>query len=53
LFEGLYAADNWDWSVKYPVIRISFGGGVIRDREDLNRTIRSILRFNRERLGIS
>ncbi len=52
LFEGLYAADKWDWSVKYPVIRISFGGGVIRDREDLNRTIRSILRFNRERLDI-
>ena len=53
MFDGLYAEDKWDWSIKYPVIRISFGAGVIRDREDLNRTIRSLLRFNRERLGIS
>jgi len=27
LFEGLYAEDNWDWNSRYPVIRISFGGG--------------------------
>jgi len=25
LFEGLYAQDQWDWSVKYPVLRFSFG----------------------------
>uniref|UniRef100_A0A7C4MNU5 AAA-ATPase-like domain-containing protein n=1 Tax=Desulfatirhabdium butyrativorans TaxID=340467 RepID=A0A7C4MNU5_9BACT len=52
LFSGLYAENNWDWSVCYPVIHISFGGGVIRDRDDLKRTILSMLRFNRERLGI-
>jgi len=52
LFAGLYAENNWDWSVRYPVIHISFGGGVIRDRDDLKRTILSMLRFNRERLGI-
>ena len=52
LFSGLYAEDNWDWSVTYPVIRISFGGGVIRDRKDLDRSIRTILRCNRERLCI-
>jgi len=53
LFTGLYAEDRWDWSATYPVIRISFGGGVIRDRDGLDRTIRSILRWNRERLGIT
>ena len=26
LFEGLYIEDKWDWSISYPVIRISFGG---------------------------
>ena len=26
LFEGLYLESNWDWSVEYPVIHISFGG---------------------------
>ena len=25
LFKGLYIEKNWDWSVKYPVITISFG----------------------------
>jgi hypothetical protein len=26
LFEGLYIYDKWDWSKKYPVIRLDFGG---------------------------
>ena len=26
-FEGLYIYDKWDWSVKYPVIKISFASG--------------------------
>jgi len=25
LFEGLHAQGQWDWSVKYPVLRFSFG----------------------------
>ncbi len=53
LFSGLYAENNWDWSIRYPVIHISFGGGVICDRDDLDRTIQSILRYNQERLKIS
>jgi hypothetical protein len=35
LFHGLYAEDHWDWSIKYPVIKISFGGGVVKDAADL------------------
>ena len=27
LFEGLYIHDQWDWSVRYPVLRLSFGKG--------------------------
>ena len=27
LFQGLDAYDRWDWSVRYPVVRLSFGGG--------------------------
>ena len=27
LFEGLAIHDAWDWSVRHPVIRLSFGGG--------------------------
>jgi hypothetical protein len=29
LFDGLYAADHWDWTRIHPVIRLSFGGGVL------------------------
>ena len=27
LFQGLEAYDRWDWSVRYPVVKLSFGGG--------------------------
>ena len=27
LFEGLAIHDGWDWSVRYPVVRLSFGSG--------------------------
>jgi len=51
LFEGLYLENNWDWSVKYPVIHIDFGGGTVRDPQDLKNWIikqlkRHILTYN-------
>jgi hypothetical protein len=52
LFQGLYAHDRWDWSTVYPVIRISFGGGVLHERAALDQRIRGILQENSERLGI-
>lgn len=48
LFEGLYLEENWDWSVKYPVIYISFGAGVIRSPEELVETSFYILRRHAE-----
>ncbi|CBL46229.1 Conserved hypothetical protein [gamma proteobacterium HdN1] len=44
LFKGLYAEKHWDWSVKHPVIRISFGGGVTRSAQELEDQIDSHLR---------
>ncbi|MEB3238557.1 MAG: ATP-binding protein [Candidatus Sericytochromatia bacterium] len=35
LFRGLSAEDRWDWSVRYPVIRISFGGAALWTPEKL------------------
>jgi hypothetical protein len=43
LFEGLYLEKDWDWNVEYPVIDISFGGGVFENRKILDKTIQSIL----------
>jgi hypothetical protein len=52
LFTGLYVEDKWDWSIRYPVIRISFGGGIIHDAQQLQRRIITILENNCHRLGI-
>jgi hypothetical protein len=35
LFTGLYAENNWNWSVQYPVIYISFSEGIISDSTQL------------------
>lgn len=52
LFTGLYAENHWDWSVRYPVIRISFGTGVLANREDLDTRINELLSENAQRLGL-
>ncbi|MBE0506137.1 MAG: ATP-binding protein [Marinospirillum sp.] len=52
LFEGLYIKNRWDWNKKYPVIRISFGSGVLTSREQLDQRIREQLYVNRQRLGV-
>ena len=49
LFQGLYLEHNWNWSKKHPVIRIDFGGGVLRNAEELEQRIREILRSNAKR----
>ena len=43
LFEGLHIHSRWDWSVKHPVIRLSFGSGVYGDRDGLRMDLRDQL----------
>lgn len=43
LFRDLFIHDKWDWNVKYPVIRISFGGGVLKSGAELKEKIGEIL----------
>jgi len=52
LFEGLAIYDKWDWSVKYPVIKISWGGAHYQDRDDLESKAMSVMQQNQRRLGI-
>ena len=33
LFEGLALHDAWDWSLRHPVVRLSFGSGTFREGE--------------------
>ena len=53
LFEGLYIHDKWDWTRRFPVVRINFGGGIISSRKELDATIREMLASNQKRLGIA
>lgn len=39
LFQGLAAQDQWDWSIKYPVLRISFGSEKFLDPNGLANII--------------
>ncbi|WP_295427127.1 ATP-binding protein [uncultured Thiodictyon sp.] len=53
LFRGLVIHPHWDWATRYPVIRLSFGGGVVRDRAELDLKIREQLRINQAALGLT
>jgi hypothetical protein len=52
LFKGLYLEDHWDWSVTHPVIKIDFGGGVLKEAPKLTEKIHEILNLNSERESI-
>lgn len=51
LFKGLAIHEQWDWSIKYPVIKISFGG-VARNRQEMLQDVQNILGENQRKLGI-
>jgi hypothetical protein len=52
LFEGLYIHDKWDWSKKYPVIKLDFAGGGGKNQEELDLRLKALLQQNKDRLGI-
>jgi len=52
LFENLYIHDRWDWTKSNPVIRISFAGGVVQNRAELDEKIREILDDQQRRFGL-
>ena len=43
LFVGLEAYDRWDWSVRYPVIKLSFGRGNLEDPDRLQTSVQEQL----------
>jgi hypothetical protein len=51
LFRGLLIEEQWNWEVKYPVIKISFSGG-IHSKADLEEDLLYILKSNEKRLGL-
>jgi len=51
-FKGLAIEDKWDWKVSYPVIKISFAGGKIESRQDLDDKWSELLEINADRLEL-
>lgn len=39
LFQGLEAEQRWDWSLRFPVLRFSFAGGVLGSVEDAQASL--------------
>jgi Predicted AAA-ATPase/PD-(D/E)XK nuclease superfamily len=52
LFEGLAAETRWDWARTHPVIRISFGGGVLKNRIDLDAVLHQKLHEHETQFGL-
>jgi hypothetical protein len=45
LFTGLYAENHWDWSKTHPVLRLSFGGGVLKTADKLAASLHKQLSY--------
>ncbi len=52
LFGGLYIHDRWDWSVRHPVVRLSFAGGHFREADRLEADILAQLDSVAESAGV-
>ena len=58
LFKGLFLQNNWNWEKKYPVLKISFGAGMLRNQKELDETLEGMFlrlkdKFNLELSDIS
>ena len=51
LFQGLHAEANWDWDVKYPVIKLDMSGGS-NSVGALRAILEDRLRYDAERLNV-
>ena len=52
LFEGLDIYDHWDWSVRYPVLRLSFGSGNFKEPGYLQANLMAQLDAVERRAGM-
>ena len=52
LFEGLYVHDDWNWSVRHPVVRLSFGSANFKNPDHLDEDVVLQLEYLEEEAGI-
>ncbi len=53
LFTGLAADSLWDWGTRHPVIRISFGAGVVASRHGLDQVLHQQLSHHETRWALA
>ena len=53
LFAGLYIRDRWDWSVRHPVVRLSFGSGNFKEPGYVQTNLMAQLDAVERRAGIA
>ena len=53
LFEGLAIHDRWDWSVRHPVLRLSFGSGHFQGPDDLRTEVTDRLQAMEDEAGVT
>ena len=53
LFEGLAIHERWDWSVRHPVVRLSFGAGHFKRPDDLRAATIDLLEMQESQAGIT
>jgi len=53
LFVDLAISNSWDWDTPYPVVHLSFAGGILRTKQDFSNKLEELLKENAERLGVT
>ena len=53
LFAGLYIHDRWDWSIHYPVLRLSFGSGNFKEPGYVETNLMAQLDAVERRTGVA
>ena len=51
LFTGLHVEANWDWQVKYPVVKLDMSGG-FRNADELSSMLADDLRYAADDMGL-
>ncbi len=52
LFKGLYIHDRWDWSTRFPILRLSFGGGSYKEPGQVEASLMEQLAGIERRAGV-
>jgi Predicted AAA-ATPase/PD-(D/E)XK nuclease superfamily len=53
LFDGLAAETRWDWTRRYPVIRINFASGELHSRAELDQRLSELIDEHAERQDVA